>query len=104
MSREPSSYTNDDSLQHEAGRLTFEPPYDKANKMTRAHSEDSDQPEHPSSLIRVRLPHPTPLEGEVRYVQAQDQKVVTTRSPGIITEFLLTRSMLIKMYVHAIYT
>ena len=41
------------------------------------------------------LPNPTPL--------AQDQQVVTTRSPVIITECLLTRSMLIKMYVHTIY-
>ena len=49
------------------------------------------------------LPNPTPLEGEVRSVQAQDQEVVTTRSPRIITECLLTRSKLIKMYVHAIY-
>ena len=54
-----------------------------------------------------RLPNPTPLEGwgaGVRFVQAQDQQVVTTRSPRIITECLLTRSMLIKMYVHAIYS
>ena len=50
------------------------------------------------------LPNSTPLEGEVRFVQAQDQQVVTTRSPRIITECLLTRSMLIKMYVHAIYS
>ena len=42
--------------------------------------------------------------GRVRFVQAQDQQVVTTRSPIIITECLLTRSMLIKMYVHAIYS
>ena len=49
------------------------------------------------------LPNPTPLEGEVRFVQAQVQ-VVTTRSPRIITECLLTRSILIKMYVHAIYS
>ena len=41
--------------------------------------------------------------GGVRFVQAQDQQVVTTRSPRIITECLLTRSMLIKMYAHAIY-
>ena len=46
------------------------------------------------------LPNPTHLEGEVRFDQAQDQQVVTTRSPRIITECLLTRSMLIKMYVH----
>ena len=49
------------------------------------------------------LPNPTPLEGEVRFVQAQDQQVVTTRSPRKETECLLTRSMLIKIYVHAIY-
>ena len=42
------------------------------------------------------LLNPTNLEGEVRFVQAQDQQVVTTRSPRIVTECLLTRSMLIK--------
>ena len=31
----------------------FEPLHDKTNKMTRAPSEDSDQPWHPPSLIRV---------------------------------------------------
>ena len=31
----------------------FEPPHDKSNKMTFAPSEDSDQPGHPPSLIRV---------------------------------------------------
>ena len=31
----------------------FEPPHDKTNKMTCAPSEDSDQPGHPPSLIRV---------------------------------------------------
>ena len=31
----------------------YEPPYDKTNKMTYAPSEDSDQPGHPPSLIRV---------------------------------------------------
>ena len=50
------------------------------------------------------LPNPTHLEGEVRFDQAQDQKVVTTRSPRIVTECLLTRSMLIKMYDYAIYS
>ena len=42
--------------------------------------------------------------GGVRFDQAQDQQVVTTRSPRIITECLLTRSMLFKMYVYAIYS
>ena len=32
---------------------TFEPPHDKTNKMACAPSEDSDQPGHPPSLIRV---------------------------------------------------
>ena len=31
----------------------FEPPHDKTNKMTFVPSEDSDQSEHPPSLIRV---------------------------------------------------
>ena len=42
--------------------------------------------------------------GEVRFDQAQDQQMVTTRRPRIVTECLLTRSMLIKMYVYAIYS
>ena len=50
------------------------------------------------------LPNPTHLEGEVRFDQAQDQQVVTIHSPRIVTECLLTRSMLIKMYVYAIYS
>ena len=31
----------------------YEPPHDKTNKMSFASSEDSDQPGHPPSLIRV---------------------------------------------------
>ena len=50
------------------------------------------------------LPNPTHLEGKVRYDQAQDQQVVTTRSPRIVTKCLLPRSVLIKMYVYAIYS
>ena len=50
------------------------------------------------------LPNPIHLEGEVRFDQAQDQQVVTTRSPRIVTACLLIRSMLIKMYVYAIYS
>ena len=50
------------------------------------------------------LPNPTHLEGEARFDQAQDQQVVTTRSPRIVTECLLTRSMLINMYVYAMYS
>ena len=50
------------------------------------------------------LPNPTHLEGEVRIDQAQDQQVVTSRSPRIVTECLLTRSMLIEIYVYAVYS
>ena len=50
------------------------------------------------------LHNPTHLEGAVRFDQAQDQQVVTKRSPRIVTECLRTRSMLIKMYVYAIYS
>ena len=56
---------------------------------------------HRACCERATQPH---LEGEVRFDQAQDQQVVTARSPRIITECLLTRSMLIKMYVYAIYS
>ena len=50
------------------------------------------------------LPNSTHLEEEVGFDQAQDQQVVTTRSPRIVNECLLTRSMLFKMYVYAIYS
>ena len=52
-----------------------------------------------TELATSGLPNPTHLEGEIRFDQAQDQQVVTTRRPRI----LLTRSILIKMYVYAIY-
>ena len=50
------------------------------------------------------LPNHTHLEGEVRFDQAQNQQVVTTCSARIVTECLHTRSMLIKMYVYAVYS
>ena len=34
-------------------KSTYEPPHDKTNKMTCAPSENSDQPGHPLSLIRI---------------------------------------------------
>ena len=53
----------------------------------------------------LRAGCPTHLEGGgVRFDQAQAQQVVTKRSPRIVTEYLLTHSMLIKMYVYAIYS
>ena len=55
-------------------------------------------------LAASGLFNPTHLESEVQLDQAQHQQVVTTRSLRIITECLLTRSMLIKMYVYAIYS
>ena len=50
------------------------------------------------------LPNPTHLEGGVRFDKAQDQQVFITHSPRIVTECLLTRSLLIKMYVYAVYS
>ena len=47
---------------------------------------------------------PNPTHFKVRFDQAQDEQVVTTLSPRIVTECLFTRSMLIKMYVYAIYS
>ena len=57
-----------------------------------------------TELAASGLPNPTHLEGEVRFDQAQDQQVVITRSPRKVTECSLTHSMLIKMYVFAIYS
>ena len=57
-----------------------------------------------TELAASELPSPTHLEGEVRFDQAQDQQVVTTRRPRIVTECLLTCSMLIETYVYAIYS
>ena len=37
-------------------------------------------------LAASGLPNPTHLEGEVRFDQAQDKQVVTTRSLRIVTE------------------
>ena len=46
------------------------------------------------------LQYPTHFDGEERFDQAQDQRVVTKRSPRIVTECSLTHSMLIEIYVH----
>ena len=42
-----------DNLYHLSFPVPFEPTRDKTNKMACAASEDSDQPGHPPSLIRV---------------------------------------------------
>ena len=62
----------------------------------------SPYPEHAASGLHNLLI----WRGRLRFDQAQDQQVVTTRSPRIVTECLLIRSMLIKKYVHvyAIYS
>ena len=46
--------------------ISFEPPHDKTNKMICAPSEDSDQPGHPPSLIRVLAVRMKKAEG-LRY-------------------------------------
>ena len=51
-----------------------------------------------------RATQPNSLGGGGTICLAQDQQLVTTRSPRIVNECLLTRSMLIKLYVHAIYS
>ena len=43
-----------------------------------------------NELAASGLPNLTHLEGEVRFDQAQDQQVVTTRRQRIVTECLLT--------------
>ena len=43
-------FGNSKSMTHIA---IYEPPYDKTNKMACAPSEDSDEPGHPPSLIKV---------------------------------------------------
>ena len=53
--------------------------------------------------VRSPATQPYSLGGGGRFDQAQDQQV-TTRSSQIVTECLLTRSMLSKMYVYAIYS
>ena len=45
--------TPKDRFFHDKAHLKYEPPRDKTNKMACAPSEDSDQPRHPPSLIRV---------------------------------------------------
>ena len=57
-----------------------------------------------TELAASGLPNPTHLDGEVRFDQAQDQQVVTKRRQRIVSECLFTCSMLIKMYVYAIYS
>ena len=43
----------------------YEPPHNKTNKMTFAHSEDSDQPGHLPSLISLRCPHEETLDPQL---------------------------------------
>ena len=45
--------TRDEMCCIDSRKKHFEPPHDQNNKMTFAPSEDSDQPGHPPSIIRV---------------------------------------------------
>ena len=52
------SFSTSIQLAHEKMVLiTYDPPYDKTNKMECAPSEHSDQPGHPPSLISLRCLH-----------------------------------------------
>ena len=46
------------------------------------------------------LPNPTQLEGEVRFDQAQDQQVVTTRSNRVFTHSL---DVSLNIFIHIIF-
>ena len=46
-------FISEDTSEDKDALSECEPPYDKTNKMAFALSEDSDQPGHPPSLIRV---------------------------------------------------
>ena len=65
----------------------FEPPHDKTNQMTCEPSEDSDQTEHPPSLIRdfaVRMKKPWVLSYPLSASEDSDQ---TRRMPRLILVF-----------------
>ena len=50
----PNNFFRSCCLRHDPiGLTTYQPPHDKTNKMACAPSEDSDQPGHPPSLIKV---------------------------------------------------
>ena len=57
-----------------------EPPHDKSNKMICAQSEDSDQPGHPPSLIRVFAVHSM---GNFLHADSEDSDQ-TRRMPRLI--------------------
>ena len=57
------------------------------------------------------LPNPTPVEGEVRFIQAPDQSVVSRHTPRQATTHLLTHGVLthsldvdLKIYVQTFYS
>ena len=53
----------------------------------------------------LRAGHPTLLTWRRRYdLTRLKTSKITTRSPRLVTECLVTRSMLIKIYVHDIYS
>ena len=62
----------------------FEPPHDKTNKMTLVPSEDSDQPGHPPSLIRVFAVRPVVAWGPVLLQADSADSDQTGRMPKLI--------------------
>ena len=63
-------------------KVTFEPPRDKTNKMSRAPSEDSDQPGHPPSLIRVSAGRSVGSQGPKLYPCGQRRLIILGGCPG----------------------
>ena len=70
--------------------LRFEPPRGKTNKMT-AHSEDSDQPGHPPSLIRVFAGHPPSLI-----------RVFAVRSKVVNRDWVNHKACSLSHYIHVV--
>ena len=60
--------------------------------------------EHRAICELATQPYSTAGGVGVRLFQAHGQQIVTTWIPRIETEYLLTRSMYIKMYIHANYS
>ena len=50
------------------------------------------------------LPKPTPVEGEVRFFEAQDQPIITTHVRVGNRVFSYSLDVVSKMYIHIIYS
>ena len=60
----------------------YEPPRDKTNKITCAPSEDSDQPGHPPSLIRVFAVRSMGSQGQALFMRTAKTLIKLCRCPG----------------------